>query len=169
MERNEQIQSLRRSFTRLEQFFSLLMREQFSCCPVTVQQWYALEALADGPKSMNALAADVALHQSTLTRIVEKLEKQAFVRRTRKPGNQRSVEVEITDAGRQMCEFMDRQCEQMTGDLLDMIPEEKQASTVEAMEMFSSLLDPESPSFRQVHERCCCRTANEQGEEECKT
>jgi DNA-binding MarR family transcriptional regulator len=169
MERHEQIQSLRRSFTRLERFFSLLMREQFSCCPVTVQQWYALEALTAGPKSMNALAAEVALHQSTLTRIVEKLEKQGFVNRTRKPGNQRSVEVELTDAGRQMCAFMDQQCGQMTSDLLDMIPAENQASTVEAMEIFTSLLDPENPAFRQVHERCCCRTANEQGEEECKT
>ncbi|MHC4474334.1 MAG: MarR family winged helix-turn-helix transcriptional regulator [Planctomycetota bacterium] len=169
MERQEQIQSLRRSFSRLERFFSLLMREQFSCCPVTVQQWYALEALTDGAKSMNALAAEVALHQSTLTRIVEKLEKQAFVNRTRKPGNQRSVEVELTDAGRKMCEFMDQQCVQMTGDLLDMIPKERQASTVEAMEIFSSLLDPENPAFQQVHERCCCRTANEQGEEKCRT
>jgi DNA-binding MarR family transcriptional regulator len=168
MERHEQIQSLRRSFTRLERFFSLLMREQFSCCPVTVQQWYTLEALTNGPKSMSALAADVALHQSTLTRIVEKLEKQAFVNRTRRAGNQRSVEVELTDAGRKMCEFMDGQCGQMTADLLDMIPEERQASTVEAMEIFTTLLDPQNPAFQQVHERCCCRTANEQGEGKCK-
>jgi DNA-binding MarR family transcriptional regulator len=168
MERQEQIQSLRRSFTRLERFFSLLMREQFSCCPVTVQQWYALGALTDGAKSMTGLAADVALHQSTLTRIVEKLEKQAFVKRTRRPGNQRSVDVELTDAGRQVCELMDQQCGQMTGDLLDMIPAERQASTVEAMETFSSLLDPDNPSFQQVHERCCCRRAHEEGDERWK-
>jgi DNA-binding MarR family transcriptional regulator len=111
----------------------------------------------------------VALHQSTLTRIVEKLEKQALANRTRKPGNQRSVEVELTDAGRQMCAFMDQQCGQMTADLLDMIPADSQASTVEAMEIFTSLLDPENPAFRQVHERCCCRTSEEQGERKCKT
>jgi DNA-binding MarR family transcriptional regulator len=57
------------------------MREQLFCGPVTVQQCYTLEALRDGPKSMSALAAEVALHQSTLTRIVEKLEKQNLLSR----------------------------------------------------------------------------------------
>ena len=73
MKRSEQLRSLRKSFSRLERFFSLLMREQFSCCGATVQQWNCLEALLDGPKSMNALAAEVALHQSTVTRIVDEV------------------------------------------------------------------------------------------------
>jgi hypothetical protein len=65
MERKEQIRSLRQSFSRLERFFSQLMREQFSYCGTTVQQWYCLEVLLDGPKSMAILAGEVALHQST--------------------------------------------------------------------------------------------------------
>ena len=88
-----------RSFTRLARFFNQLMRQQLFCGPVTVQQCYTLEALMDGPKTMNALAAEVALHQSTLTRVVEKLEKQNFAIRTRKADNQRTVEVRITEDG----------------------------------------------------------------------
>lgn len=163
MKRREQIQSLLRSFTRLERFFTLLMREQFSCCPATVQQWYALGVLMNGSKSMNALAVEMALHQSTLTRIVEKLEKQGFVRRTRRPGNQRSVEVELTNSGKEMCVFMDQQCGQMTSDLLDQIPAKRRASTIDAMEMLTNLLDPENPAFQRVLEKCCCRKANVKG------
>jgi DNA-binding MarR family transcriptional regulator len=155
MERSEQIRSLRQSFSRLERFFSQLMREQFSCSGATVQQWYCLEALLDGPKSMSALAAEVALHQSTVTRIVEKLEKQGLASRTRKAGNQRSVEVRITDSGRNMYMWMDKQCSQMASDLLDLVPSERQPSIVDAMEEFSSLLDPKNRAFQEVLKRCC--------------
>jgi len=155
MKRSEQIRSLRQSFSRLERFFSQLMREQFSCCGATVQQWNCLEVLLDGPKSMNALAAEVALHQSTVTRIVEKLEKQGFATRTRKAGNQRSVEVQITDAGRKMYAWMDGQCSQMTSDLLDLLPKDRHASIVEAMEEFTKLLDPNNHAFQELLKRCC--------------
>jgi len=155
MERSKQIQSLRKSFSRMERFFSQLMREQFSCCGATVQQWYCLEALLDGPKSMNALAAEVALHQSTVTRIVEKLEKHGFVSRTRKADNQRSVEVQITESGRNMYAWMDGQCSQMTSDLLDLLASERQASIVEAMDEFSKLLDPSNKAFQEVLKKCC--------------
>lgn len=155
MNRSEQIRSLRQSSSRLERFFSLLMREQFSCCGATVQQWNCLEVLLDGPKSMNTLAAQVALHQSTVTRIVEKLEKQGLANRTRKAGNQRSVEVEITDAGKKMHAWMDGQCAQMTSDLLGLLPETRQASIVAAMDEFSKLLDPSNQAFQNVLKRCC--------------
>ena len=155
MKRSEQIRSFRQSFSRLERFFSQLMREQFSCCGATVQQWNCLEVLLDGPKSMNALAAEVALHQSTVTRIVEKLEKQGLASRTRKAGNQRSVEVRITESGRNMYTWMDGQCSQMTSDLLDLLPKGRQASIVESMDEFSKLLDPSNQAFQDVLKKCC--------------
>jgi DNA-binding MarR family transcriptional regulator len=159
MERSEQIRILRKSFSRLERFFSQLMREQFSCCGATVQQWNCLEVLLEGPKSMNALAAEVALHQSTVTRIVEKLEKQGFATRTRKAANQRSVEVRITESGREMYTWMDGQCSHMMSDLLDLLPSERHVSIVEAMDEFSKLLDPSNQAFQEVLKKCC-----EQGE-----
>lgn len=170
MDRLAQIQSLHKSFTRLEKFFSLLMREQFSCCQVTVQQWYCLEALVAEAKSMKALAAQVALHQSTVTRIVEKLQKQGLVTRTRKPGNERSVEVDITESGREMARFMEQQCVQLTGGLLDLLPSERQGSVVEAMEEFTSLLDPNNEAFRKVLNKCGCNESccNESCEESCE-
>jgi len=157
MKRSEQIRSLRKSFSRLERFFSQLMREQFSCCGATIQQWYCLEALLEGPKSMNALAAEVALHQSTVTRIVEKLEKQRYATRTRKQGNQRSVEVQITKSGKDMYKWMDEQCSQMTSDLLNLLPRERQALIVEAMDEFSKLLDPGNQAFQEVQKKCCAQ------------
>ena len=153
--RNEQLtERTYRSFTRLARFFNQLMRQQLFCGPVTVQQCYTLEALMDGPKSMNSLAAEVALHQSTLTRVVEKLEKQKFVTRVRKAENQRKVEVRITEEGRQTYLFLKSQSTQMISALLDLIPKERRASIVESLEELAGLLDPQNQSFRALLEGC---------------
>ena len=113
-----------------------------------------LEALIDGPKSMKALAADVALHQSTLTRIVEKLEKQNLLIRRRKENNQRSVEVQITEAGKQVHTLLEAQSSQMISELLDLIPQNRRVAVVEAMEELANLLDPENEAFQKLLKGC---------------
>ena len=146
----------RQSFTRLARFFNQLMREQLMCGPVTVQQCYTLEALTNGSLSMKELAAEVALHQSTLTRVVEKLEKQNLVQRTRKSDNQRSVEVRLTEAGRQTYEALDAAGSRMISDLLDLIPRQRQDAIVDAMEEVANLLNPNNEAFLKLLEGCRC-------------
>jgi DNA-binding MarR family transcriptional regulator len=155
MERTQLVTSARRSFTRLARFINQLMRENLSCGPITVQQCYTLEALIDGPKSVNALAAEVALHQSTLSRIVEKLEKQDFVTRTRNPKNQRSVEVQITESGRAIYQVLDAQCTEMIAGLIDLIPVHQRDNVIQAMDQLAGLLDPENNAFMQLVNNCC--------------
>ena len=43
----------------------------------------------------------------------------------------------------------------MTSNLLELLPNERQASVVEAMEEFSKLLDPSNEAFQEVLKRCC--------------
>ena len=150
------VQRSRRSFTRLVRFFNQLMREQLTCGPVTVQQCYTLEALAVGPKTMNELAAEVALHQSTLTRVVEKLEKQHMVQRRRLAHNQRSVEVRLTQTGKETYAFLDQASSQMISDLLDHLPRERRIPIVEAMEEVADLLNPGNEAFQKLLDGCRC-------------
>jgi DNA-binding MarR family transcriptional regulator len=156
MEPRQLVERSRKSFTRLARFINQLMRAQFFCGPVTVQQCYTLEALNDGPKSMSALAAEVALHQSTLTRIVEKLEKQNLLIRRRKENNQRTVEVQITNAGKQVHALLEAQSSQMISELLDLIPPDRRIAVVEAMEDLANLLDPQNEAFQQLLKGCRC-------------
>ena len=161
MNQTQLVERSYRSFTRLARFFNQLMRQQLFCGPVTVQQCYTLEALMDGPKSMNALAAEVALHQSTLTRVVEKLEKQNFVIRTRKANNQRTVEVRITETGKQTYLFLKGQSAQMISALLDLIPKDRQAAVVKSLEELANLLDPQNEAFQKLLEGCRCGCVEE--------
>jgi DNA-binding MarR family transcriptional regulator len=154
MAQKQLVKRSRQSFTRLARFFNQLMREQLGCGPVTVQQCYTLEALMEGPFSMKDLAAEVAVHQSTLTRMVEKLEKQGLVRRTRKEDNQRSVEVQLTDAGKQTYLFLDAAGSQMISDLLDLIPTDRQLGIVDAMEELANLLNPNNEAFQKLLRGC---------------
>ncbi|NOY67878.1 MAG: MarR family transcriptional regulator [Deltaproteobacteria bacterium] len=143
------------AFTLLSRRVNWLMRQQLLACPITVQQCYALESLMKGHKSMNALASDMAIHQSTLTRIVEKLEKQGFIIRTRKPGNQRMVEVRLTETGRLIYQQLYNGTLQTISNLLEQVPAEKQETLVSAMEAFLSIIDPESQTFQDLLKTCC--------------
>ena len=154
MQNKQLIERTYRSFTRLARFFNQLMRQQLFCGPVTVQQCYTLEALMDGPKTMNSLAAEVALHQSTLTRVVEKLEKQNFARRSRRADNQRKVEVEITETGRQTYQVLKNQSAQMISALLDLIPKDRRILVVDSMEELANLFDPQNRAFQELLDKC---------------
>lgn len=115
----------------------------------------------DGPKTMNVLASEVALHQSTLTRVVQKLEKQDLAQRNRKPENQRTVEVCITGKGKQTYRFLKSQSFQMISALLDLIPKDSQSSVVEAMEELANLLDPQNEAFQKLLKDCRCGCVEE--------
>lgn len=151
----ELVLEARRSFTRLSRFINHLMRAQLSCGPITVQQCYTLEALVAGPRSMNALAAEVALHQSTMTRIVEKLEKSGLVSRKRRLDDQRSVDVEITAEGEGLYRVLDRQCTEMLSSVIDLLPAERQTTVVQAMGDLADLLDPANEVLQGLLRECC--------------
>ena len=151
----KQIENLRQSFCRFLRFGNQLMRGQASCCPVTMEQYHTLEALLDGSKSMKDLASEVGFHQSTMTRIVEKLDAQELVLRTRKRSNQRHVDVKITEKGKQTCLSMRNGCSQMIAWLLDAIPKKERASVVKSMETFTNLFSPENNTFQEMYQACC--------------
>ena len=159
MKRRQQIESLKKSFTRLTRFVEQLMRGKMSCGPVTVQQWYAIESLMAGSQAMASLAAEVGVHQSTLTRIVEKLEKQELITRTRMEANQRSVEVEITDKGRGVYALIDSECSKMISELIELIPQNKRESVIESMELLAEVFNPGNEAFTKIVKECCCRSA----------
>jgi DNA-binding MarR family transcriptional regulator len=92
--------------------------------------------------------------------VVEKLEKQNLVQRTRKSDNQRSVEVRLTDAGKQTYLFLDAAGSQMISDLLDLIPTERRGAIVDAMDELANLLNPNNDDFQKLLQRCRCGVPN---------
>lgn len=70
---------------------------------ITMSQFAVLEALLHlGPMSQSAIGEKLLLSGSNVTTVIDNLEKRGFVRRTRRAGDRRVVDVELTDSGRKL-------------------------------------------------------------------
>jgi len=67
---------------------------------LTGPQLWALKTLeAEGPLAIGALAAALAVHQSSVSLLVNRLEAHGLVRRVRRAGDHRYVHIELTRRG----------------------------------------------------------------------
>ncbi len=76
-------------------------RDRICCHDVSVTQCYALEVLVrERALTLNDLAAHLYLDKSTASRVVDALERKAYVIRSPHPGDGRALQLKITPAGR---------------------------------------------------------------------
>lgn len=76
------------------------MTDQMRQLGLTFQHWRVLLVLANrGRRTVNTLADDTLIPQSTLSRLLMRMEKGGFVRRLPHGNDSRLVEVEITEKG----------------------------------------------------------------------
>ncbi len=155
MKKKEQIQNFDRYIGRIIRFANQLTRDRMSGSPTTVQQYCVMEAIEGSPRTMSDLATEVGIHQSTLTRIVEKLEKQDYLVRTRKSDNQRSVEVRITEAGLNLWDYLETENFKMMSGVFELLPVDKQDQVIDSLEIVSSIFSPDNEGFKALFNDCC--------------
>ena len=103
-----------------------------------------------GPRTRTELSDEVALHQSTLTRVVEKLRDKQLVVRRRRPSNQRVVEVELTTGGRLMYASLDEASNQLIGRVMALVDPEDREAAVRGLEIVTELLDPKNEAAQAL-------------------
>lgn len=82
-------------------------RDRICCHDISVTQCYALESLARrGPLTLNELAAELYLDKSTVSRVVNTIERKKLLRRRPHKQDRRAVQLEITSAGRRLHEVI---------------------------------------------------------------
>lgn len=70
---------------------------------ISLQMWRVLAAVNDrGPLRMGELAEATSIEASTLTRLVQQMEKRGVVERVRRDSDQRAVRVVQTEEGRRI-------------------------------------------------------------------
>ena len=80
-------------------------RDRICCHDISLTQCYALDALLRrGPSTLNALAAELCLDKSTASRVVATLQRKGYVGRATHPGDGRAVLLDVTPAGRRLCD-----------------------------------------------------------------
>ena len=80
-------------------------RDRICCHDISLTQCYTLDALIRrGPSTLNALATELCLDKSTASRVVSTLLRKGYVGRAAHPGDGRAVLLDVTPAGRRLCE-----------------------------------------------------------------
>lgn len=109
-------------------------RDHICCHDISLTQCYTLDALIRrGPSTLNALATELRLDKSTASRVVSTLQRKGYVGRASHPGDGRAVLLDVTSAGRRLCERIraDRVAERT--ELLASFPPEVRAGIADAM------------------------------------
>jgi DNA-binding MarR family transcriptional regulator len=113
----EPMRSLGFLIKRCGTLMSLIAESKFASQPITFTQWLVLMKLRFHQQmSASHLSAEIGHDMGALTRLVDSLEKEGFVRRERSLRDRRAVEITLTAAGK-------RQVEGTIGILVDMLNE----------------------------------------------
>lgn len=99
-------------------------------------QLHAIAVLAEGRVRIRDLAARLGLAESSVTRLVDRLEGQRFVVRRVLPADRRSVAVELTTAGRRAADLVARKRRAFLTTILETL---EPAERVELVRLFSKV------------------------------
>jgi DNA-binding MarR family transcriptional regulator len=109
---------------------------------LSVSQAYALSALARrGPLAMGALAADLGLSVSTLTRTVDALVARSLVRRIPDPEDRRVLRVELTPRGRKLWGQLEAELLAIDADVLRSLSPREREAVIRAMKLLAAATD----------------------------
>ena len=143
-----QIAKRLRQITHEVDRYSKYLQESYQ---ITIPQLVCLREINDhGPISLSALSKIVYVNSSTVTGIVDRLEKRDLVRRTRVSKDRRQIHVEITEQGLQFIATAPAPLEERFAQRLKKLDKEEINALLFAIEKLVAMLTPsgdaEAPS-----------------------
>ena len=102
---------------------------------LTVSEINALANLADGRgRTVSELGADVGSRPTTLTSVLDRLERRGHIVRGALPGDRRAVLIELTDSGREVADMIRRTFAEVERRALGGLPAETIAAFREVLQ-----------------------------------
>ena len=137
------LRSIRRIIRRTSQHSRSVSRQS----GVTVPQMLCLKAIAafqlDGPITVAMVAESVQLSPPTVSRILDRLEKNGFITRQRATTDRRKVCVSLTDAGWQRIDSLPQPLHEQFLQRLDSLDPVERLGMLRALERIVELMDAE--------------------------
>jgi MarR family transcriptional regulator, transcriptional regulator for hemolysin len=127
---------------RLQRNLECCDRALVGCCGLTVAQSYAMLALQElGTVTMNEFAAEMRLHGTTMTRMVDALIDKGMVERRPDPEDRRIVRVALSPAGQEMAgKLQEAKRQLLSAELADFSASE-QGMILKALERMAEVLE----------------------------
>lgn len=157
----DQARRLHRAVTELVRRYQFRDRNEICCFGVSVSQCHALEALGQaGELTMGALASQMHLSVSTVTRVVDQLVARGLAQRGEDAADRRVCCVEPTSKGRELLGRISAELLEGETAILAKVPAEHRESVIHALEELSRAVD----EWRGVGPRqggsCCAETTD---------
>lgn len=127
-------EALHGALSSLVRVYQFRDRDKICCYDISVTQCYALEALAErGPMRLQALAALLMLDKSTITRVVDALQRKGHVDRRVDPDDARALALSVTRSGRALYQKINRELVQQQAELIRGLSPEVRSSVIEVI------------------------------------
>ena len=120
---------------RICRYFDMFERDVVCCGNVSVPQCLVLQELLAGSRDNSGLAEFAGVSPSSMTRLVDGLERKGWVERVRSTEDRRKVIVRLNDAGREEAERLRRTTDQAVGAVLARIPPHRHMQVLGAMRL----------------------------------
>lgn len=105
---------------------------------VTLGQFRVLVLLSGrGPQRMSGLGSEVGLSPSSITRMVERLERKGLVSRRRSPSSRRAIDIHLTNAGADLVANVIDVRQRAIRAIIDSLPEEDRRGMRRSFEEFA--------------------------------
>jgi DNA-binding MarR family transcriptional regulator len=139
---SEQADQLHRAITALVKKYQFRDRNDICCYGISVSQCYTLEVLREyGALSMQALADQLQLAVSTVTRIVDQLVDKRLVERQSDPRDRRICQVQLTAEGQRLLHTVRKELVAREQAILQRLPTASRDHVIWAIAELSQALD----------------------------
>jgi len=124
--------ALHNALSTLIRVYQFRDRDKICCHDISVTQCYALDGLVrNGPLTLNQLASHLYLDKSTVSRVVNAMERKGLIARRPHSDDRRAVMLDATDEGRQLCELIRSDLEEQEKRLIADFEPETRAAMIE--------------------------------------
>jgi DNA-binding MarR family transcriptional regulator len=139
---DRQAVELDRLLTTLIKRYQFRDRNQICCADVTVSQCYLLKELGEeGSLDMSRLAGRMSLKGSTLTRIVDQLERKNYAVRRRQAADRRVCCVELTPSGKSLLKRLEGMIRRSEREVLETMSAADREGLLHGLRKLTAALD----------------------------
>jgi len=127
----------------------LMDKNEKGCCGITMPQAYAIEEIKAKPGcTMKELSRKSGVATSTMTRIVNVLERDGLVKRKKGAADRRQVRLELTEKGMRVYNKLNSCYESYIRLIQDKLPEKEKTAIKECLEILNGVIG-------SVKNMCC--------------
>jgi DNA-binding MarR family transcriptional regulator len=131
-------------FKEIRELIKKSMVMSFEDCEITSSQWMLLGALLkNGKMTMSELSNYIGLSNSTVSGIVDRLEKHEYIRRVRDDEDRRKVYVEITEKFNDVAKKSHKKIEKQLEERLNKVSDKELNTVIEGLKILKKIFEEE--------------------------